>query len=417
MHRPTRVPWVAALLVVASLATADEPAPPPDPFLHRGRYEASLLLRALAGVRDRGPALAFAAATVPGGRLVARSPAPALLLSGTPAEIGRAHGTLLKSEIAILHEHYLLAFLKKPEELARAREVATELEPFISPRHREELAAMAEAAGLPLADALLAQTFLDAYKVALCSTAAVDARRSSTGEPLVARNLDFPTLGIAHRATVLAVVRPAGRFAFASVGWPGMTGALTGINEHGLTLAVMVLHEGTPYRAGMPYTLVFRTILEEAKTTDEALELLRKAPRTTGNNLILCDRAGSIAVAEITVEDVRVHRGTNGLVYSTNHCQRPAGAGPAHPSLTYPSSFARYCAMARLLDGHERIGHEELRRALSETAMRLTNIHSMVIAPRSAKLWLSCGAMPAADGPFHEIDLAPWLAGEGPAPR
>ncbi len=62
----------------------------------------------------------------------------------------------------------------------------------------------------------------------------------------------------------------------------------------------------------MPYTLLYRAILERCHTVDEAIDFLNRTPRQTANNLMLMDAAGNRAVAEIRVDGVTVRRGRPG---------------------------------------------------------------------------------------------------------
>ena len=53
-----------------------------------------------------------------------------------------------------------------------------------------------------------------------------------------------------------------------------MIGVLSGMNEHGLTLANMEVDRPRRLPVAMPYTLLYRTVLERCRTVDEAIALL-----------------------------------------------------------------------------------------------------------------------------------------------
>ena len=73
----------------------------------------------------------------------------------------------------------------------------------------------------------------------LCSALMVDAGRSETGGPLLGRNLDYPSLGYIHEYSLVTVYRPRGKHAFVSIGFPGLVGCLSGMNDAGLTVGVL----------------------------------------------------------------------------------------------------------------------------------------------------------------------------------
>ena len=83
---------------------------------------------------------------------------PVLTVEGTPEEMGRQHGTLMRREIGAL-QAYVEAFVGR-RRLPQARRDARRLfRASCSPEILRELGALAEAAGISQADMLLAQSF------------------------------------------------------------------------------------------------------------------------------------------------------------------------------------------------------------------------------------------------------------------
>ena len=101
---------------------------------------------------------------------------------------------------------------------------------------------------------------------------------------------------------------------------PGFLGVVSGMNEHGLTLACMEVPRAFREPEAMPFMLLYRTVLENCKTVGEAIAFLQKTPRQSANNLMLMDASGDLAVVELTPSKVTVRRApeTAALV-STNH--------------------------------------------------------------------------------------------------
>src|SRR5262249_42657409 len=117
--------------------------------------------------------------------------------------------------------------------------------------------------------------------------------------------------------------RPDGKHAFASIGFPGCIGCLSGINDAGLALAVLEAYSANDDSprfdaSGTPYALCFRRLLEECATVPEAEKLLRSMKRTTRVNLAICDPQGG-AVFEITPRSVVVRKPSDGVCACTNH--------------------------------------------------------------------------------------------------
>ena len=124
---------------------------------------------------------------------------------------------------------------------------------------------------------LVAAAFPDVYRGGGCSTLAATAPATKGGKPLLARNLDFFPLGILDRYGLIALYRPDGMHAFASVTWPGLCGVLSGMNDAGLALAVHEVLAGRDGSRlfnpkGVPYTFALRRVLD---TPDAAQQWAR----------------------------------------------------------------------------------------------------------------------------------------------
>jgi isopenicillin-N N-acyltransferase-like protein len=331
-------------------------------------------------------------------------PLPVIELAGTDAQIGAEHGRRLGDTIRSLHANYLKSYFANPGQRVLAMAAAAAFEPRFSPEHLAEVRALAKETGIEPRQMLLAQCFLDLSAMTACSTVALPPEASPDGVARFGRNLDFPSFDIADKATVVLVFKPQdGRYAFAAVGWPGMCGVLSGMNEHGLTLANMEVTRSRRLPTAMPYVLLYRTLLERCRTVDEAVALLEKTPRQSANNLMLMDAAGNRAVAEITPEAVVVRRGVAGeALFSTNH-QR--GDDRATPGLC-PRYDSLHDASARRFG---KIDVKAIETMLAAASQKKLTLQSMVFEPSNRVIYLSAGA-DAARRPFYKLDLKPKFA-------
>jgi predicted choloylglycine hydrolase len=235
----------------------------------------------------------------------------------------------------------------------------------------------------------------------------LDGKKSSTGGPLLARNLDYPSLGYIHQYSLVTVYRPKDRLAFAAVGFPGLVGVLSGMNEAGLALGVLEVFDikiGEKHfdAKGVPYALCLRRVLEKAKSIDQAIEVLEKMRRTTCINVAIADR-NDIAVLEVSPGRVIRRKPAGGLCAVTNHF-RSKELKPQKP-VNLDRSFERLAVLEEIRGWKRRPTVEELRKELNEVSLGTLTLQTMVFEPASGKLHLSIGKVPASEGPLRTLDL------------
>lgn len=319
-------------------------------------------------------------------------------LQGEPGAIGAQYAKELGNEIRLLQEQYLKKWFVDPQMRRQALGAAFLFRAQMLPEHKAELLALSEGTGVDAGDLMLGNCFLDLMPMTACSTITLAASAAPDGVARFGRNLDFPAMDVADKHSVLLIVRPKGRYAFAAVSWPGLLGVLSGMNEHGLALANMEVTRKGGSPQAMPYTLLYRTVLEQCRTVEEAVTLLRATPRQTANNLMLMDAAGSRAVVEITPQQVVVRRGEGtGPLISTNH-QRGEGGEAAGRCRRYDALRSAAVAQAG------RIDVAALQRMLDGVNQGALTLQSMIFEPANRVIHLAVGSE-ATKKPYERIEL------------
>ncbi len=357
---------------------------------------AALLLSLAAGPvwAAAAPAILAASSTAPDSQ-----PVKIIDLRGDATALGQQHAAALAPSIKMLEDQYLGQVLSDPLSRAAAGVLAMGFEPKFRPEHLAELKALAANSHLSESDLMLANSFLDLMPTVACSTMTLPADAAPDHIARFARNLDFDSFNIADKNSVVLVYHPAGRYAFATIGWPGMIGAVSGMNEFGLTLCNMEVPRGPGLVVkAMPYALLYRCLLEHCKTVDEAVKYLQDNPRQSANNLMLMDAAGNRTVVELSPEKVVVRRGQDGTaLISTNH-QRGQDADQ-------PGLCDRYDYLhdnAKKLYG--KIGPTQLISMLEHVQQGNLTMQSMIFEPANRVLYLATGLL-AADRKYIKIDL------------
>lgn len=238
-------------------------------------------------------------ATAGWGRLELIDGARVMFLRGTPEQMGRQHGTLLKAEIQETRNR-LLYGLGVGLSLDKGKWVITDmasahkdLSKFMEPDYLAEMNALAQAAEVDPHEIYLANTFQELLH---CSTFAVYGKATASGKLYHGRVLDFLRGAGVEKGAVVMVMQPQGRNTWVNIGYAGLIGSVTAMNDKRLAIGEMA---GTHPREweGKPMAELVREVMERASTIEEALEIMKKTPRTCDYYYVISDGKIRKAVA------------------------------------------------------------------------------------------------------------------------
>jgi predicted choloylglycine hydrolase len=108
-----------------------------------------------------------------------------------------------------------------------------------------------------------------------------------------------------------------GRYSFVGVTEHGILGKI-GINSAGLAVFLNILAHEDDGIGGIPVHILAATVLEEAGSVEEGIELLRQAPLGSSTALTLMDRDGVVSV-ELSPAGAFLERPREGYLVHTNH--------------------------------------------------------------------------------------------------
>jgi isopenicillin-N N-acyltransferase like protein len=333
---------------------------------------------------------------------------PVLIVEGTPAEMGRQQAALVADRAKGLLDYpkHLMRRMGREDDFPALLAQSAQLLPQFPCDHLAELDAFARQSGVDRRLLIGVNAMVDVYRGAFgCSSLLVEPQKSVTQGPLFGRNLDFYPQGHLEQYSLVTVYRPAGKHAFASIGFPGLFGCLSGMNEAGLALAtheVFITRDGSPMLnpRGVPYTLLFRRILEECATVQEAAKLLQSVERTTLFNLALCDPTEA-AVAEVTPRSVVLRHGEGGVCACTNHF-RTDELGTIFRFSTRHYALMKSQQLARL-------DVADVAKKLHEVNAGAMTMQTMVFEPAALRLHLAIGVCPSSALPLKDLELGPLL--------
>lgn len=360
------------------------------------------------------------------GELKYRNGVPVLTVEGTPEELGEQAAILVTkpSERLLRFPQEALAHAATPAGAKLVMPVFVKtgyklLDNFPS-QYRREFEALVKGTGFDRELMMIANTAFDQKHVfgALfgCSSIIVEKERSQTGQPLFGRNMDYLSLGYVHEYSLVSVVKQPGKRTFASIGYPGMVGIVSGMNDAGLAIAALETtgtnkSEGPPFSAdGVPFALIYRRILEECSTVAEAEKILRDTKRTTTNHLNVCDR-NSGAVLEFSPSRVGVRRADNGTCRCTNHFNTPE-LKLQKPRNTH-TTLDRLATLDKCCVGPEKLGVAEIKKYLHMVHQGPQTLQSMIFEPATLSMHMAFakGKEPSSGQEYIKLDLTPLLGG------
>jgi hypothetical protein len=164
-----------------------------------------------------------------------------------------------------------------------------------------------------------------------------------------------------------------------------------------------------PFRApsAMPYTLLYRAILERCRTVDEAIAYLNRTPRQTANNLMLMDASGDRAVAEIQPEGVTVRRAAGQAALISTNTQRGQDADTPGVCWRYDSLHK---AAGRDFGKIDVAGLKDMLGGVVQGVGGDMTIQSMIFEPKNRVMYLAAGLDAPGRG-YERIDLKSYFQG------
>lgn len=333
---------------------------------------------------------------------------PVMFLSGSPEELGREQAQLVADVINPMLDlpRQVVARLGYERTWPLVTAMSRILLNNAPEPYRQEIEAFIQEGHLNRDGVYVGNSLVELRRMGGCSAFVVLPERSRTGELIYGRNFDFPSMGVLDKYHCVFVVRPTGKRAFVSIGYPGMVGVISGMNESGLCLATLdVYHsaDGAPLfdATGVPLAFTYRRILEECDTVAEAEALLKATPRTTYMNLAVADAERAV-VFEITPQSVGVRNPQHDLLACTNHFQLDG---------LRTDVDCRRIDLLNSLDGQlPKFDVSNVQAALHSVNQGEMTLQTMIFEPKSLRMHLALGgAAPVSNHPLKTFQLRDWL--------
>lgn len=220
-------------------------------------------------------------------------------------------------------------------------------------RFHDEAVACAELVGESWRLIMLAAA---SYDLALSSYGCSTVALATQSGPVLARNMDWwPEQSLA-RASYLVRMERKGLLQFASAGWPGSIGVVSGLSTRGFAIVLNAAFSvGGIDKLGYPVLLHIRRVLEDATDFDDAVDRLASERLAAGCLLTVVGRENQQRVViERSQTDHAIRRPEGDeAIAATNHYralhEKPTSGAPDMGDVP----CGRYHALLALLGDHE----------------------------------------------------------------
>ncbi|MDL2208115.1 C45 family peptidase [Parabacteroides sp. OttesenSCG-928-O15] len=259
------------------------------------------------------------------------------------------------------------------------------------------------------------------YMLVGCSSFGVWGAASADSTLLIGRNFDFYMGDDFARHKMVSFYRPTEGYAFAAVGWPGMTGVLSGMNTTGLTVTINAAKSTMPTSAAMPISLLAREILQYASTIEEAYAIAEKRKTFVSESLLIGSaREGKAAVIEKSPDLIGLFHTEGEYIICTNHYQSETFRDDERnrENLATSDSPYRYARLQELLQEKSPVGPtvaadilrdrwgrggKDIGLANEKAINQFIAHHSVVFQPEKLLMWVS--TTPWQSGEYVAYDL------------
>ncbi|MCX6240454.1 MAG: C45 family autoproteolytic acyltransferase/hydrolase [Bacteroidetes bacterium] len=254
-----------------------------------------------------------------------------------------------------------------------------------------------------------------------CTSFAAWGNSSADGSLILGRNFDFYMGDEFARNKIVCFEQPDSGHAFMMVTWGGMIGAVSGMNEEGLTVTINAARSKIPLSARTPISLLAREILQYASTVYEAYAIAEKRHTFVSESLLIGSaKDGRAAIIEKSPFKTALLQPKGTTVLCTNHFQSADFAGDSLNQQNIRSGTSLY-RMRRLREDMNLQAPLNVEKAAwilrdraglkgrdigmgNEKAMnQLIAHHSVIFMPSRLLVWVSTG--PWQLGAYKCFDL------------
>ncbi len=265
------------------------------------------------------------------------------------------------------------------------------------------------------------------YMLVGCSSFGVWDDKSADSTLVVGRNFDFYLGDDFAENKLITFAMPDSGYKYVSIGWAGMIGVLSGMNECGLTVTINASKGAIPTSAATPISILTREILQYASNIEQAYSIASSRTTFVSESILIgSDSDNRCAIIEKTPSETVLYMHRGDVIISTNHflSERMSNNSYNEENIENSDSKYRYDRLEQLLEQNypidliksvsilrDRFGKDGIDIGIGNemTLNQSIGHHSVVFKPSEKKIWIS--TKPWQSGQIVCYDLKEFFEG------
>ncbi|MFC2101015.1 C45 family autoproteolytic acyltransferase/hydrolase [Bacteroidota bacterium] len=262
---------------------------------------------------------------------------------------------------------------------------------------------------------------LQDLNMAGCTSFSAWGSHTTDSSLIIGRNFDFYVGDEFAKNKIIMFVNPDKGHKFVMVTWAGMIGAVSGMNEKGLTVTINAAKSKIPSEAKTPISILAREILQYASSIDEAYAIAKKREIFVSESLMIGSANDKkTAIIEKSPERLGLYETKENYIICSNHYQSNVFENDSINinNIKESSSGYRYKRVKELMDRYPEIsvnnsaGILRDQKGLNDKNIGMGNEkainqliahHSAIFKPEQLQIWISTS--PYQLGEYIAYDL------------
>jgi isopenicillin-N N-acyltransferase-like protein len=240
-----------------------------------------------------------------------------------------------------------------------------------------------------------------------CTSFGTWGERSEDGNMIIGRNFDFYVGDNFAKQKIVAFFNPVAGHKYMTVTWGGFIGAVSGMNEKGLSVTINADKTNIPSGSATPVSLVATEILQYAQNIKEAIAIAKKRKMFVSEAFLVASAEDNKAVViEKTPDMLDVYDPNQNYIVCANHFQSKglSQSKENRDQLANSASPYRYQRLMQLLSANGKntvqktvdilrnqqgLNGADIGMGNEKALNQLLAHHSIVFEPQKRLVWVS----------------------------